>query len=111
MAAQQPFQRVLIHPPTPCRHSGQMGITHKNMITPWLRTATAAAHLGRSSRMLLRLIPAGLVRPGTHYMRGIEPNSPITWHIKNLEKRLCELTAIAASTRPASGKPTTNEEQ
>jgi hypothetical protein len=80
------------------------------MSTPWLRTAPAAAHFGRSSRTLLRLIPAGLVTPGTHYLRGPEPNAPITWNIGALEKRLSELTAVAASTRTAASKPTTNQQ-
>ena len=81
------------------------------MSTPWLRTAPAAAHLGRSSRTLLRLIPQGLVAPGTHYLRGSEPNSPITWNLEALEKRLGELTVIAASTRARATQSTTAENE
>jgi hypothetical protein len=79
------------------------------MSTKWLRTAPAAAHLGRSSRSLLRLIKDGVVTPGTHYLRGSEPNSPITWDIQSLEKRLGELTVMPARIRTTASKSTTAE--
>lgn len=79
------------------------------MATPWVRTAQAAAHLGRSPRTLLRMISSGRVAPGTHYLRGQEPNSPVTWNLEALEKRLGELTAMGARSRGIE-KTTTTED-
>ena len=79
------------------------------MATPWVRTAQAAAHLGRSPRTLLRLISNGKVTPGTHYLRGLEPNSPVTWNIDALEKRWGELMAMDASSRGVKATTTTED--
>jgi hypothetical protein len=81
------------------------------MPTPWLRTAQAAAHIGCSPATLRRLIRDGKVRSGLHYMQGhVGANSPITWNIEALEKRLGELTPMPASSKPAASTTTTEND-
>ena len=70
------------------------------MSKPWMRTAQAAAHIGCSPRTLLRLIRDGKVRPGLHYLQGQQgANSPITWNLEALERRLGELTPMPSGAR------------
>jgi hypothetical protein len=80
------------------------------MPTPWLRTAQAAAHMGRSPRTLLRLIRVGQVTPGVHYLHEGGANSPITWNVEALTKRLGELTAMPASSKAAESTTTTEND-
>ena len=81
------------------------------MSKPWMRTAQAAAHIGCSPRTLLRLIRDGKVRPGLHYLQGHQgANSPITWNIDALEKRLGELTPMPASSKPAASATRTEND-
>jgi hypothetical protein len=57
------------------------------------------------------LIRDGKVRSGLHYLQShVGANSPITWNIGALEKRLGELTPMPASSKPATSTTTTEND-
>ena len=66
-----------------------------NATDKWERTSVVAERLGKSSVSLRRLIENGWVTEGTHYMRGPAINSPITWNIIALQKKLLSLKPLS----------------
>ena len=67
-----------------------------NQIT-WVPTPKATELLGRSKSQLLRLIKAGHLVAGKHYVRGPFTNSPITWNVDEITNKFADL---ARTTNP-----------
>ena len=73
-----------------------------NTIT-WVPTPKAVELLGRSKSQLLRLIRAGHLVAGKHYVRGPFTNSPITWNCEEITNKFADL-ARTTNPQPACSK-------
>ena len=71
----------------------------------WVPTPVAVRALGRSKPTLLRMIKAGLLEPGKHFLRGQHANSTVTWNVEAVTETLARLSAMPAPARTADPTP------
>ena len=67
----------------------------------WVKTPVAARITGRSRSQLLRLVKAGYLTQGKHYLKGFTPNSPYTWNVEAIHETMSQQAPMPAPTSKA----------
>ena len=62
----------------------------------WVKTPTAVERTGRSRSQLMRLVKAGFLTCGTHWLKGPSPGSPYTWNTDAIEQTLASQAPMPA---------------
>ena len=60
----------------------------------WVKTPVAVQKTGRSRSQLLRLVKAGWLNRGHHWLKGPTPGSPYTWNIAAINEVLSQQAAM-----------------
>jgi len=62
----------------------------------WVKTPEAVRLTGRSRSQLIRLVKAGYLNRGTHWLKGFSPNSPFTWNVDAIHKTMSQQAPMPA---------------
>ena len=64
----------------------------------WITTPVAVQRTGRSRSQLMRLVKAGYLTQGKHFLKGPYQNSPITWNVDAIHETMSGQAPMPAPT-------------
>ena len=71
----------------------------------WVKTPVAAYKTARSRSQLIRLVKAGYLTRGIHWLKGPTPSSPYTWDVDALTEFFSQQAPMPAPTQNNQENP------